>query len=176
MRDQETAQIAMRAAMTGHLVLSTLHTNDTISTPSRLIDMGVEPFIVASSLLAIIAQRLLRLVCENCAEPYLPDIFEYTWLSLELGVTVDNYTFVKGKGCSRCNNTGYQGRVGIYALLEMNNELTEAIGHYNIRHFRTVAQQQMAKKTIRYHAVQLAIAKRTTITEAMWVSNQFESL
>ena len=87
MRDQETAQIAMRAAMTGHLVLSTLHTNDTISTPSRLVDMGVEPFIVASSLLAIIPHRLLRLVCENCVESYTPEGFEHAWLCLELGST-----------------------------------------------------------------------------------------
>lgn len=176
MRDQETAQIAMRAAMTGHLVLSTLHTNDTISTPSRLIDMGVEPFIVASSLLAIIAQRLLRLVCENCVESYTPDSFEHAWLGLELGSTVDDYHFVKGRGCSHCNHTGYQGRVGVYALLEMNNELVDAISHNDIRHFRALAHQQMVDKTMRYNAVQLAIAQRTTVTEAMWVSNQFESL
>jgi MSHA biogenesis protein MshE len=174
MRDQETAQIAMRAAMTGHLVLSTLHTNDTISTPSRLIDMGVEPFIVASSLLAIIAQRLLRLVCENCVEPYTPDGFEHAWLSLELRSTVDDYHFVSGKGCNHCNHTGYQGRVGVYALLEMNNELVDAISHNDIRHFRALAHQQMVDKTMRYNAVQLAIAKQTTVTEAMWVSNQFE--
>jgi MSHA biogenesis protein MshE len=174
MRDQETAQIAMRAAMTGHLVLSTLHTNDTISTPSRLIDMGVEPFIVASSLLAIIAQRLLRLVCDNCVEPYTPDSFEHAWLGLELGSTVDDYDFVSGKGCNHCNHTGYQGRVGVYALLEMNNELVDAISHNDIRHFRALAHQQMVDKTMRYNAVQLAIAKRTTVTEAMWVSNQFE--
>lgn len=174
MRDQETAQIAMRAAMTGHLVLSTLHTNDTISTPSRLIDMGVEPFIVASSLLVIIAQRLLRLVCEHCVESYTPDSFEHAWLSLELGSTVADYHFVKGKGCHHCNHTGYQGRVGVYALLEMNNELVDAISHNDIRHFRALAQQQMVDKTMRYNAVQLAIAQRTTVTEAMWVSNQFE--
>jgi len=174
MRDQETAQIAMRAAMTGHLVLSTLHTNDAISTPSRLIDMGVEPFIVASSLLAIIAQRLLRLVCKHCVQPYTPDSFEHAWLSLELGSAVDDYRFVKGQGCSHCNQTGFQGRIGVYALLEMNNELVDAISHNDIGHFKALAHQQMINKTMRYNAVQLAIANRTTVTEAMWVSNQFE--
>ena len=174
MRDQETAQIAMRAAMTGHLVLSTLHTNDTISTPSRLIDMGVEAFVVATSLLAIIAQRLLRLVCENCAEPYYPDAFERAWLELELGEEVDKHQFVIGKGCSQCNNTGYRGRVAVYSLLEMNNQLTDAISHHDIRDFRELAQQQMSGKTLRYSAIQLAVNKRTTVAEAMWVSNQFE--
>ena len=176
MRDQETAQIAMRAAMTGHLVLSTVHTNDVISTPSRIIDMGVEPFIIAMSLLAIIAQRLLRLVCESCVEPYTPDTFEQSWLRLELGDAVDSYAFVKGKGCNHCNQTGYQGRIGVYALLEMNNELTDAISRHDIQHFKVLAQKQMNEKTIRYHAIQLAIAKQTTVTEAMWVSNQFESM
>lgn len=174
MRDNETAQIAMQAAMTGHLVLSTLHTNNTMNAPSRIIDMGVEPFMVAASLIGIMAQRLIRLVCENCSEPYTPDIFEYTWLSLELGIAIENYTFVKGKGCGRCNNTGYQGRIGIYSLLEMNKQLIEAINQHDISSFKELAQQQMAKKTIRYHAVQLVIAQRTTVKEAMWVSNQFE--
>lgn len=174
MRDQETAQIALRAAMTGHLVLSSLHTNNTISTPGRLIDMGVEPFVVASSLLAIIAQRLLRLVCENCIQPYTPDVFERTWLQLELEEDVDKYSFVAGTGCSYCNNTGYRGRSAVYALLEMDNQLTDAIGHHNTRHFSELARQSMAGKTLRHNAIQLAIAKRTTVTEAMWVSNQFE--
>jgi MSHA biogenesis protein MshE len=176
MRDQETAQIAMRAAMTGHLVLSTLHTNDTISTAGRIIDMGVEPFVVAMSLLAVIAQRLLRMVCEICAEPHVLDNFERAWLKLELGDSVDSYTFVQGKGCGRCNNTGYSGRIGVYALLEMNLELTDAISRHDIRHFRALAQQQMMGKDIRYNAVQLAITKRTSVSEAMWVSNQFEQL
>lgn len=176
MRDQETAQIAMRAAMTGHLVLSTLHTNDTISTAGRIIDMGVEPFVVAMSLLAVIAQRLLRLVCESCAEPHTLDNFEYAWLKLELGDSVDSYSFVQGKGCGRCNNTGYSGRIGVYALLEMNLELTDAISRHDIRHFRALAQQQMRGKDIRYNAVQLAINKRTSVSEAMWISNQFEQL
>jgi MSHA biogenesis protein MshE len=124
--------------------------------------------------LAIIAQRLLRLVCKHCVQPYTPDSFEHAWLSLELGSAVDDYRFVKGQGCSHCNQTGFQGRIGVYALLEMNNELVDAISHNDIGHFKALAHQQMINKTMRYNAVQLAIANRTTVTEAMWISNQFE--
>lgn len=174
MRDQETAQIAMRAAMTGHLVLSSLHTNSTISTPSRIMDMGVPPFMIGMSLLGVIAQRLVRLVCENCAEPYAPTPYEYIWLNLELGAEINNYNFVKGKGCTQCNATGYQGRAAIYELLEMNAELIEAITQHDSQRFTALAQQQLQGKTLRHNAVVLAIAKRTTVTEAMWVTNQFE--
>jgi MSHA biogenesis protein MshE len=173
MRDQETAQIGMRAAMTGHLVLSTLHTNGTISTPSRMIDMGVKPFMVGMSLLAIIAQRLVRLVCESCVRPYFPNPFEESWLKLELGESISKYDFVASKGCQHCHHTGYRGRIGIYEMLEMNNELVEAIIHAETQHFAALAREQLAKNTLRYNAIMLAIAKRTTVTEAMWVSNQF---
>jgi MSHA biogenesis protein MshE len=139
-----------------------------------MMDMGVEPFIVASSLLAIIAQRLLRLVCESCAEPYFPNPFEQTWLKLELGENLAQHHFVMGRGCNYCNNTGYRGRVGIYSLLEMNNQLTDAVSQRDMRRFTELARLQLAEKTLRYSAVQLAIAKKTTVTEAMWVSNQFE--
>ena len=173
MRDQETAQIGMRAAMTGHLVLSTLHTNGTISTPSRMVDMGVKPFMVGMSLLAIIAQRLVRLVCESCARPYYPNPFEEAWLKLELGESIAGYNFIAGKGCQHCHHTGYRGRVGIYEMLEMNNELVEAIIHGETQKFADLAREQLAKNTLRYNAIMLAITRRTSVTEAMWVSNQF---
>ncbi len=158
--------------MTGHLVLSTVHTNDTISTPYRIIDMGVEPFIVAMSLLAVVAQRLIRLVCKNCAEPHQPDAFEYAWLALELGEAVNSYTFMKGKGCSQCNNTGYKGRMGFYSLLEMNDDINDAISRRDIYTYRELAIKAISINTIRYHAVQLVVAKLTTVSEAMWVSNR----
>ncbi|MFZ2725186.1 MAG: GspE/PulE family protein [Methylococcaceae bacterium] len=174
MRDQETAQIAMRAAMTGHLVLSTLHTNDTISTPMRIVDMGVPNFIVATSLLAVIAQRLLRLICKNCIEPYQPNAFEQTWLRATLKETLEQYSFAQGVGCTYCNGTGYQGRTGVYELLEMNTDLIDAIGHHDPHHFVKMARQHIVGKTLRYGAIELVIAQRTTITEAMRISNQFE--
>jgi len=174
MRDQETAQIGLRAAMTGHLVLSTLHTNDATSTLVRMIDMGAPRFMVATSILAVVAQRLVRLVCEGCAETYTPVPFEQAWLQHELGDDVDQHRYVHGKGCSLCNGTGYQGRVGVYELLEMNNELIDAASHHDPNHFIKVGRQHMAGKTLRKSAVDLVISKRTTIAEAMRISNQFE--
>lgn len=174
MRDQETAQIGLRAAMTGHLVLSTLHTNDATSTLVRMIDMGAPRFMVATSILAVIAQRLVRLVCEGCAETYTPQPFEHAWLKHELGSETDNHRYVHGKGCSICNGTGYQGRVGVYELLEMNNELIDAASHHDPNYFIKIGKQHMAGKTLRKSAVDLIIAKRTTIAEAMRISNQFE--
>jgi MSHA biogenesis protein MshE len=174
MRDHETAQIGLRAAMTGHLVLSTLHTNDAISTPIRLVDMGVPRFMVAMSLVAVVAQRLVRVVCESCLQPYAPQPFEHEWLKLELGDAVDNHQYVSGHGCSTCNGTGYQGRVGIYEMLEMNNDLTEAANHHDPNHFIKVARQQLAGQTMRKHAVDMVLARRTTVSEAMRISSQFE--
>ncbi len=174
MRDQETAQIGLRAAMTGHLVLSTLHTNDAVSTPIRMIDMGVPRYMVAMSVLAVVAQRLVRLVCDHCAEPYVPEAFEQAWLQFELGDKVAQHKYVRGKGCTVCNGTGYQGRVGVYELLEMDNELIDGASHQDPNHFIKLARQRMAGKTIRKSAVDLVIEKRTTISEAMRISNQFE--
>jgi MSHA biogenesis protein MshE len=174
MRDQETAQIGLRAAMTGHLVLSTLHTNDAISSPIRMVDMGVPRFMVSMSLIAVIAQRLVRIICESCPQPHAPTPSERAWLKLELGEAIDQHAFVHGKGCSHCNGTGYQGRVGVYELLEMNNELVDAANHHDPNHFIKLARQQMAGITLRKSSVQLVVAKRTTIAEAMRISNQFE--
>lgn len=174
MRDQETAQIGLRAAMTGHLVLSTLHTNDAISTPIRMMDMGAPRYMVAMSVLAVVAQRLVRLVCESCAETYTPEPFEHAWLQHELGDKVAQHSYVHGKGCSVCNGTGYQGRVGVYELLEMNNELIDAASHPDPNHFIKLGRQHMVGKTLRKSAVDLVIEKRTTIAEAMRISNQFE--
>jgi MSHA biogenesis protein MshE len=173
MRDQETAQIAMRAAMTGHLVLSTLHTNDTISTPIRIVDMGVPHFIVATSLLAVVAQRLLRLICKSCTQPYQPSLFEQTWLNFALK-DAPQYSFAQGIGCTHCNGTGYQGRVGVYELLEMNTELTDAISHKDPQHFIRQARQHIVGKTLKHGAIDLVLSKQTTIAEAMRISNQFE--
>jgi MSHA biogenesis protein MshE len=156
------------------LVLSTLHTNDAVSSPVRLIDMGAPRYMVAMSLLAVVAQRLVRVVCESCAQPYIPLPFEREWLKLELGEAVDANAYVRGQGCSHCNGTGYQGRVGVYELLEMTAELTEAANHHDPNHFVKVARQQLAGETMRKHAVDLVLAKRTTLSEAMRISNQFE--
>ena len=123
-RDADTADTAIAAALTGHLVLSTLHTNDAPSAITRLIDMGIKPFLIASSLQGIMAQRLVRTICTDCKESvkYSPEQL------LEMGFEIDalkDFTFYKGKGCKNCNNIGYHGRIGIYELLEMSETLRD---------------------------------------------------
>ncbi|AQR70013.1 MULTISPECIES: GspE/PulE family protein [Janthinobacterium] len=174
MRDQETAQIGLRAAMTGHLVLSTLHTNDAISTPLRLMDMGVPRYMVGSSLQAVLAQRLVRVICESCSTPYAPTPNEYEWLRLELGELVERNQYFHGKGCSHCNGMGYRGRTGVYELLEITRAVADAANHADPSHFMKVATAQMAGETLRRHAVQLVVQGRTTVMEAMRISNQSE--
>ena len=174
MRDRITAEIGMRAAITGHMVLSTLHTNDAISTPMRLLDMGVPRYMVALSLQLVLAQRLVRVICENCVERHTPEPHEREWLRHELGNTVDHHRFVQGKGCARCAGTGYHGRTGVYEMLEISNEIVEAIGIDDTARFMQVARKQMAGATLRRDAVQLVVSGRTTIDEAMRISNQLE--
>jgi type IV pilus assembly protein PilB len=125
-RDFETAEIAVKAALTGHLVLSTLHTNDAPSTVSRLMNMGIEPFLVATSVNLICAQRLVRRICQNCKEPV--DVPEQAML--DAGFAPEEVKTTKifvGKGCAACNKTGYKGRVGLYEVMEINDELRELI-------------------------------------------------
>ncbi len=174
MRDQETAQIGLRAAMTGHLVLSTLHTNDAASTPLRLMDMGVPRYMVGSSLQAVLAQRLVRVICESCTTPYEVAPNEREWLRAELGDQAETTHFFHGKGCSHCNGMGYRGRTGVYELLEMTAAVVDAANHHDPAHFLKAAHAEMAGNTLRRHAVQLAVQGRTTIAEAMRISNQIE--
>lgn len=122
-RDRETAQIAVQAALTGHLVLSTLHTNDALSAVTRLVDMGVEPYLVASVLLCSFAQRLVRCVCPHCREPYQPSI----GLLHVFGLTPEDGPFFHGKGCPRCGGTGYMGRTAIFEVFPMLDELQEMV-------------------------------------------------
>jgi MSHA biogenesis protein MshE len=174
MRDQETAQIGLRAAMTGHLVLSTLHTNDAASTPLRLMDMGVPRYMVGGSLQAVLAQRLVRGLCESCSESHPLPAPERAWLRAELGDRAETVPFFHGRGCSHCNGTGYRGRTGVYELLEMTRAVNEAINHPDPSHFLKTAYAEMRGETLRRSAVRLAIQGRTTVAEAMRVSNQME--
>ncbi|CAK0742236.1 MSHA biogenesis protein MshE [Gammaproteobacteria bacterium] len=170
-RDQETAEIALRAALTGHLVLSTLHTNDAASTPVRLIDMGIPPFMIASSLRVVMAQRLVRLVCETCAETYTPKSYEEEWLRRSMDGQAREPRYVRGRGCSHCNGTGYQGRIGIYEMLEMTPTLVEAVTRQDVHQFVQLAGRQLAGQTLRHHAVELVIQGRTMVSDAMRVSD-----
>jgi type II secretory ATPase GspE/PulE/Tfp pilus assembly ATPase PilB-like protein len=123
-RDKETAEIAIQAALTGHLVFSTLHTNDAPSAITRLIDMRMAPFLVASSVQAVMAQRLVRVICTECREPYQPDLK----LVMAVGLStqqLEGRTVYHGRGCRNCNNTGFYGRIGIFELMEMTRQLRE---------------------------------------------------
>ncbi len=127
MRDTETAEIAIRASITGHLVFSTLHTNGAVETATRLLDMGVEGYILASALQIIIAQRLARRICEHCVSDSEIEQHHKTWLQEAMHVDSDNISFKQGKGCQHCSQTGYRGRIGVYELLEMGHETLDAL-------------------------------------------------
>ena len=122
-RDRETAQIAMEAALTGHLVFSTLHTNDSFSAPTRLIDMGIEPYLIASALIGVTAQRLVRKICNNCKTEVKPS----RYILEQLGIEDENTVFYKGKGCPICNNTGYKGRIAVQEVLKIDDNIRDMI-------------------------------------------------
>ena len=174
MRDKTTAEIGLRAAMTGHLVLSTLHTNDAASTPARLIDMGVPRWMVALSLQLVAAQRLVRTLCASCATPHDPNPQELAWLKRELGDEVEGKPLRYGRGCSECNHTGFKGRTGVYEFLEMSLPLIEALSDPEPRVFAKAARVHMAGNTLRRDAARLVMAGRTTVDEAMRVSAQVD--
>lgn len=166
MRDLETAGIAMRAALTGHLVLSTLHTNDAASSALRLIDMGIEGYLVAATLRGVLAQRLIRKVCENCKTSYQPTTYETNWLEQTTG-TIDHADFAYGKGCSFCNQTGYKGRLAVFELLTLTPEMQETLRARDPTLF-----SQLVAKHLKGHLLideALACVKQgiSTLSEAM---------
>jgi MSHA biogenesis protein MshE len=174
MRDTETAQIGLRAAMTGHLVFSTLHTRDAAGTLFRLIDMGTPRFMVATSVQAVIAQRLLRKICESCSQPHIPSPQEAVWLRQE-GVNEEYWTkLTQGRGCSHCNGTGYHGRMGVYEMLEMGQEMVNAAAHDNAQHFMQVAKKHLHGNTMVSHGLELVKQGKTSVSEVMRISNQVE--
>jgi MSHA biogenesis protein MshE len=174
MRDTETAQIGMRAALTGHLVLSTLHTRDAASTPLRLMDMGVPSYMVATSVNAVLAQRLVRAVCDNCKVPAAPSGHELAWLHHHRPDGVPNAQFQRGAGCSQCNGTGFHGRTGVYELLELNGDLIEPANRGETTEFMRRARKRMAGHTMRDHALELALTGRTTLAEVVRVASQID--
>ena len=169
MRDQETVDIGLRAALTGHLVLSTLHTNDAITSAMRLIDMGAPAYLVASSLRAIIAQRLVRRVCNDCRVPYLPDHQEISWLKY-LGEDVTEAQFSKGQGCTACNHSGYKGRVGIFELLEMDDAMMDALRVNDTQGFAKAAKNSANFSPLSTMALNYAKQGITSLDEVFKVA------
>ena len=170
-RDQETAEIGLRAALTGHMVLSTLHTNDAVSTALRLIDMGAAPYLVASSLRAVLAQRLVRRICNVCKTEVQPEPQELTWISNIAGKDKSSETFYQGRGCQTCNNTGYKGRIGVYELLEMTNEeLISALRNGDTEGFAQAAKAIPGYKTLGQSALGYAELGITSIKEVLRIA------
>lgn len=173
-RDLETAEIAINASMTGHMVFSTLHTNDAPGAVTRLMDLGVKPFLVATSLRATMAQRLVRKICEKCRRPHVPSAREAQALGLDEEMLA-RATFARGTGCAACNGTGYRGRVGIFEIFAVNAELQRMI------HERASAASLRAKartlgmRTMREDGVRKASAGLTTIEEVVSITVGDES-
>jgi len=165
-RDIETAQIAIQASLTGHLVFTTLHTNDSAGAVTRLIDMGVEPFLISASLEGVLAQRLIRKICLNCRTPYEPSENLLAQLGLS-PMDIGDKTFFYGRGCEACNQTGYRGRKGIYELLKVSDPLRELI---NRRSPGVVVKQkaiELGMTTLREDGLRSIYDGETTIEEVL---------
>jgi type IV pilus assembly protein PilB len=165
-RDKETAEIAIQASLTGHLVFSTLHTNDAPSAITRMVDIGVPPFLVASSVIAIMGQRLVRINCPKCKEPDQPPAHELK----AAGLTADRVktaTFVRGRGCTYCNHTGYRGRLGIFELLRMNGTMREMT--FKREPTQTIRRQAriLGMRTLLEDGVNKALKGITTLEEVL---------
>lgn len=166
MRDKETVEIGLRGALTGHLVLSTLHTNDSISSAIRLLDMGAPGYLVASSLRAIIAQRLVRRICDNCCVDEEVSSEAYFWLKT-LNEDISDITFKKGKGCQKCNHSGYRGRVGVFELLEMTEAMMTALKNNDTSAFSDAARVSPDYKPLAHSALLYAKEGITSIDEVL---------
>jgi MSHA biogenesis protein MshE len=174
MRDQETAEIALRASVTGHLVLSTLHTNDTLSAAIRMVDMGTEPYLLASGLRGIIAQRLVRRICNFCSEVYKPNDNEVNWLSKRNSSINSTTEFHQGTGCPQCNNTGYKGRVAIFEVLLPNQTMLDMIRQQNYSELANQAKQSEFYQPLSDSAISLAMKGITSLNEVLRVCESVE--
>jgi len=165
-RDEETAKIAIQASLTGHLVFSTLHTNDAPTTVTRLIDIGVKPYLIASTLEAVVSQRLVRKICASCKEEYEPSAESL----LELNLTpadVRGKKFFRGKGCSNCHNIGYKGRMGIYEIMVLNSELRKLISDQANTNIIRTAAKRSGMNTLRDSGLISTFNGLTTIQEVV---------
>ena len=174
-RDLETAQMAFRASLTGHLVLSTLHTNDAPSAATRLVDLGIPPYLIASSLIGVLAQRLVRRICTHCREVYQPSEQELDALGLS-AEQAQKIRFHRGTGCSHCRNTGYSGRIAVYELFTMNEELRTALSEgVPANQLRKMALQS-TMKSLRYDALTKVHQGQTSVQEVLNIMFSPETL
>lgn len=166
-RDKETAKIAIEAALTGHLVFTTLHTNDAPSSIMRLREMDVEPFLISSSMIGVIAQRLLRKICSNCKEEYIVDDSLLKYLGINKS---SNKTYYKGRGCDKCSGSGYKGRIGAYEVLKVNDHIKDLISRGANSAVIRFAAQQHGMKTLLEYSLELAKEGYTTLDEVIRVT------
>jgi MSHA biogenesis protein MshE len=175
MRDQETVDIGLRAAITGHLVFSTLHTMNAIATVNRLLDMGAAGYMIAAALHGIVAQRLVRRVCDNCSQPTVPDAQQQAWLHAQIGVArAAAMVFKAGAGCTYCNLSGYRGRLAVYELLELDRGLADAVRRNDAIGFSDAARKRPGYISLTRAALQLASEGVTSLTEAINVTSGLE--
>jgi MSHA biogenesis protein MshE len=168
MRDEETVEIGLRAAMTGHMVFSTLHTQDAVSSVSRLLDMGTQGYLIAAALDGILAQRLLRRLCDNCAHAVEPNGRQAAWLSRYLTAEqIEATKFAEGMGCTYCNMTGYRGRIGVYELLEVDAEMADAIRRTDLSGFARLVARTPGFVPLVQRALTFAIEGVTSVEEVM---------
>ncbi|HHQ4912764.1 TPA: MSHA fimbrial ATPase MshE [Aeromonas veronii] len=167
MRDNETVEIGLRGAITGHLVLTTLHTNDAVTSALRLIDMGAPGYLVASALRAVVAQRLVRRVCEHCVEEKAPDEGQATWLTVLSGEVPGQHSYHKGRGCQSCNFTGYSGRIGVYELLELDQPMMDALRRNDAEGFAKAARQHEHYRPLALTALDYARQGITSVGEVL---------
>ncbi len=174
-RDQETAEIALRASMTGHLVFSTLHTNDATSSAMRLVDMGVKGYLAASALRCVLSQRLVRKICDNCRVEHLVTPQEHAWLVEAFGEAhADSLHFMKGMGCNQCNQIGFKGRVGAFEYLEIDEDMAEALRLADTSLFARAARSSKHFMPLLDCAMEYARAGVTTLSEVMRVCEQVQ--
>jgi len=169
LRDLDTAKNAIQAALTGHLVLSTLHTNDAASSITRLVDLGISPFLIRATLVGILAQRLLRKVCTDCIESFVMETSELRSMGLEVGRNGQVKLF-RGKGCQRCRNTGYYGRTGIFEVLPYTSSLRKLTGAKTDLEAINFAAQKEGMASLRESAVNKLLEGKTTYQEVLRVT------
>lgn len=165
-RDHETAEIAAQASLTGHLVFTTLHTNDAPSSVARLLDLGVEPFLITATIEGVVAQRLVRRICTKCRTPYEPDEAQLKEMSLT-EEEIAGKTFYYGRGCSKCNGTGYKGRTGLYEIMIFNDEIRDLIMNRASTNVLRVAAQKAGMRPLRHNGLIAIFDGTTTIDEIM---------
>jgi general secretion pathway protein E/type IV pilus assembly protein PilB len=173
-RDLETAEIAVQSALTGHLVFSTLHTNDAPSAITRIVDIGVKPFLVASAVRAIMAQRLIRKVCPKCRQPYAPTDYEMQTLKLN-PEEMKNATIVRGAGCNECSRTGYRGRMGIYEIFQVDDEVRRLIYEKVPANVIRARARELGMRTLREDGVRKIMAGITTPEEVISITQGDEA-